>query len=121
MELQVDQASEAIEARPQAAAPMQSRKALRLGKGRDHYTTQSLFEHVCFAANIRNSKRIGVVLGTALNLATGKYMDSLLLGCKICLTKGVTMISFVWYYIFDFSDDEGSNGWLIDGDEKSFM
>lgn len=74
---QVDQTSEAIEAQPQAAAPKQSRRALKLGKGRSHYNTQSLFEHVCFAANIRNSKRIGVVLGTALNLATGKYMDSL--------------------------------------------
>ena len=89
-ELQVDQTSEAIEAQPQAAAPKQSRRALKLGKGRSHYNTQSLFEHVCFAANIRNSKRIGVVLGTALNLATGKYMDSLLLGYKICLAIEVS-------------------------------
>lgn len=116
MELQVDQTSEAIEAQPQAAAPKQSRRALKLGKGRSHYNTQSLFEHVCFAANIRNSKRIGVVLGTALNLATGKYMDSLLLGYKICLAIEVSpwfrYISFVWYYVFHFADEESR--WLID-------
>ena len=66
---------------------------------------------------ITNSKRIGVVLGTALNLATGKYMDSLLLGYKICLAIEVSpwfrYISFVWYYVsFHFADEESR--WLID-------